>query len=247
MRKILLLLTIIINLTTHAQETADSMYIYRNDNMIDRIAVSLIDSVTFVAPQATEDSTPYKAVDLGLSVRWASCNIGATSPEEYGGYYAWGETEGKEDYSWETYKWCNGSYETMTKYCIDNTFGTVDNKKTLEPEDDVATVEWGGSWRMPTQAEQDELRNNCTWTWTTLNNVTGYTVTGPNGNSIFLPATGFKCSTKIYFRNKGGYYWSSDLYDFYNRSAGYLFLYSSDYDWYSNYRLNGYSVRAVCK
>ena len=149
-----------------------------------------------------------EAVDLGLSVKWATFNVGATSPEEYGGYYAWGETEEKEDYSWETYKWCNGSYDTMTKYCTNSSYGTVDNKTVLDLEDDVAHVKWGGDWRMPTTDEQDELRNNCTWEWTALNGVNGYRVTGPNGNSIFLPAAGYRYRTAVGSRGYYCLYWS---------------------------------------
>ena len=133
-----------------------------------------------------------EAIDLGLpsGTKWANMNVAASTPEEYGGYYAWGETEEKDNYSWSTYKWCRGSYDTQTKYCTDSSYGTVDNKTVLDPEDDVAHVKWGGTWRMPTLDEQKELLNKCTWNWTTQNGVNGYKGTGPNGNSIFLPAAG---------------------------------------------------------
>ena len=125
----------------------------------------------------------HEYVDLGLSVKWATCNVGAVSPEDYGDYFAWGETEPKDFYAWSTYKWCNGSYDTLTKYCTDSKYGTVDNKTVLDLEDDAAHVNWGGDWRMPTKAEQDELYNNCTWEWTTQNGVNGYKVTSKiNGN-----------------------------------------------------------------
>ena len=188
-----------------------------------------------------------RAVDLGLSVKWASCNVGATSPEEYGGYYAWGETEEKSDYSWSTYKYCNGSYDTQTKYCTSSSYGTVDNKTTLEPGDDVATVKWGGSWRMPTYEEQEELRTNCTWEWTTLNGINGYRVTGPNGNSIFLPAAGYRYGTKVNYRGSYGYYWSSTLSSYYSSYACNLSFGSSDYGWGTSNRCDGHSVRPVCK
>ena len=189
-----------------------------------------------------------EAVDLGLSVMWASCNVGATSPEEYGGYYTWGETEEKYDYSWETYIWCSGSYDTMTKYCTNSSYGTVDNKTVLDPEDDVAHVKWGGDWRMPTKAEQDELRNNCTWEWTSLNGVNGYKVTGPNGNSIFLPAAGCRGGTDVNYRGYYGLYWSSSLYSIsYSRYACYLYFDGSYYDWGDNSRFCGHSVRPVLK
>ena len=187
----------------------------------------------------------YEYVDLGLSVKWATCNVGASSPEEFGGYYAWGEIEEKENYSWNTYKWCNGSYDTQTKYCTSSSYGTVDNKTVLDPEDDVAHVKWGGTWRMPTLEEQIELLYNCTWSWTTQNGVNGYKVTGPNGNSIFLPAAGCRIGTEVSGRGSGGCYWSSSLdsdssyraYDLYFPSGGYGLGYDS--------RCLGQSVRPV--
>ena len=116
-------------------------------------------------------------VDLGLSVKWATCNVGATKPEEYGDYFAWGEVEPKNNYSLSTYKYCNGTNNSMTKYSAKNDVNRgefYDNKIVLGPEDDAATVNWGGEWRMPTKEEQDELRNKCTWEWTILNGVQGY-------------------------------------------------------------------------
>ena len=196
-----------------------------------------------------EPATSSRAIDLGLpsGLKWASCNVGATAPEEFGGYYAWGETEEKEDFSWSTYKYCNGSYDSMTKYCTDSYDGTIDNKTTLEPEDDVAHVQWGGSWRMPTKAEQDELRNNCTWNWTTLNGVNGYRITGPNGNSIFLPAAGYRDGSEVYYQGYCGHYWSSSLSSDSSYDACGLAFYSSGYDWDSGLRYLGQSVRPVCE
>ena len=197
----------------------------------------------------TDPYNGHEYVDLGLpsGIKWATCNVGATSPEEYGGYYAWGETEEKSNYDcdWSTYKWCNGSYDCMTKYCTDGSYGTVDNKTVLDPEDDVAHIKWGGSWRMPTKAEQDELRDNCTWTWTTQNGVDGYKVTGPNGNSIFLPAAGFRYGTEVFDRGSYGDYWSSSLISNYSSSAYDLNFYSGNYDWYYSGRCRGRSVRPV--
>ena len=192
----------------------------------------------------------YEYVDLGLpsGLKWAAYNVGATKPEEYGGYYAWGETEEKENYSWSTYKWCKGTSNTMTKYCTNSKSGTVDNKTVLVPKDDVAHVNWGGDWRMPTTAEQDELRTKCTWQWTTLNGTKGYKVTGPNGNSIFLPAAGDRCGTDVY---DGGYgdYWSGSLYSS-GSSCFACHLYFDDYSYFGSYDSNrcyGRSVRAVCE
>ena len=185
----------------------------------------------------------HEAVDLGLpsGLKWASCNVGATTPEEYGGYYAWGETEEKSDYDWDTYKHCSGTYGSMTKYN-----GDLGHKTTLEPTDDVATVKWGGKWRMPTLDEIKELKDCCTWTWTTLNGVNGYRVTGPNGNSIFLPAAGCRFGSEVNGRGSDGIYWSSSLRSSDSNYAYFLTFYSSLYDLKGDLRFYGLTVRPVC-
>ena len=189
----------------------------------------------------------YEYVDLGLpsGLKWAAYNVGATKPEEYGGYYAWGETEEKENYSWSTYKWCKGTSNTMTKYCTNSKSGTVDNKTVLVPKDDVAHVNWGGDWRMPTTAEQQELIYNCSWEWTALNGVNGYKVTGPNGNSIFLPAAGYRSGSAVRYGGDYGICWSGSLGSNYSRYAYYLSFYDNYYDWDSDNRFYGQSVRPV--
>ena len=191
----------------------------------------------------TSSENGHEYVDLGLSVKWATMNVGASSSEDYGDYFAWGETEPKDVYDWNTYKWCNGSSSTLTKYNTDSYYGTVDNKTQLDLTDDAAYMNWGGAWRMPTDAELTELREQCTWTWTSQNGVNGYKVTSKsNGNSIFLPASGSSLN------NAGsmGFYWSSSLY--------------TDHPWYvldvdfgsggvyrgRNRRCCGFSVRPVC-
>ena len=188
-------------------------------------------------------------VDLGLpsGVKWATCNVGATTPEDYGGYYAWGETEEKSDYNWSTYKWCKGSDTTVTKYCTDSSYGTVDNKTVLDPEDDVAHVKWGGSWRMPTLEEQKELGTKCTWKWTELNGVNGYRVTGPNGNSIFLPAAGFRDGTELSNRGPYGGYWSGSLGGSSSFRAYGLGFHDDRHGWDYVDRIHGRSVRPVCE
>ena len=190
----------------------------------------------------------HEYVDLGLSVKWATCNVGATKPEEYGDYFAWGETEPKDYYNWSTYKWCNGSYDTQTKYCTKSSYGTVDNKTQLELSDDAARANWGGSWRMPTHEEQYELRENCTWTWTTQNGVNGYKVTSKkNGNSIFLPAAGYRNDSSLYYAGSYGYSWSSSLRpDDPSYAYGLLFR-SYDVGGLSSNRGYGQSVRPVCQ
>ena len=172
-------------------------------------------------------------IDLGLSVKWATFNIGATTPEEYGDYFAWGETEPKAKYGWAQYKWGNGENKALTKYCNKAAYGEngfTDNLTQLLPEDDAAHVNWGGNWRMPTAAEFDELINNCTIEKTTMNGANGYLLTSKiNGNSIFLPMAG--CynfdlqQDKLYENNSILYYWSADM-------------------WYNdnNYNINAYNL-----
>lgn len=188
-----------------------------------------------------------EVVDLGLSVNWASFNLGASRPEEYGNYYAWGETEPKSEYYWSTYTWGNGRYD-MTKYCTDSSYGRdgfTDGKTSLDPEDEAAHVALGGSWRMPTQSEIDELADNCTWEWTSVNDVYGHKVTGPNGNSIFLPAAGYRQGS-VKGAGSEGNYWSSSL----NTSAPFCAqsLYFSSTNspvWIGVLRSNGFPVRPV--
>ncbi len=174
-------------------------------------------------------------VDLGLSVCWAGWNVGATSPEGYGAFFAWGETTTKSDYAESSYQYYNGSYIDIGS----NISGT---------KYDVARAQWGGNWRMPTEAEIQELEDRCTWTWTTYNNVNGYRVTGPNGNSIFLPAAGSLGSSGLNIRGIDGYYWSGSLTEGYQGDACGLYFNSggSSVDSYYFYREFGYTVRPVC-
>ena len=161
----------------------------------------------------------YECVDLGLpsGLIWATMNVGASSPEEYGDYFALGETKPKSSYSWSTYKWCNGADNKLTKYCTQSDYwdgaGPMDNKTVFDLEDDAAYVHWGGSWRMPTLADYRDLLDKCTWTWTWIsqNGVDGDKVIGPNGNSIFLPAAGLRSGTNLYDVGSDGHYWSSSL------------------------------------
>ena len=218
-------------------------YIYCSDGNVIKV-----DSISMIAPSENVDShNGHEYVDLGLSVKWATCNVGASSPEEYGDYFAWGEVEPKKVYDWNTYKWCNGSEYSLTKYCTNSSYGTVDNKTTLELSDDAARANWGGSWRMPTREEQDELRQQCTWTWTTQNGVNGYKVTGTNGNSIFLPAAGDRYDRSLGDAGCIGYYWSSSLGTGRPYNAWSVDLYSDYVDRYGYNRSYGFSVRPVCQ
>ena len=180
----------------------------------------------------------FEAVDLGLSVKWANYNVGANYPEDYGYYYAWGEVEEKESYNKEDY--------------VEPPFYSTDSWSGELPADyDVAHVKWGGDWRMPTIEEQYELRNECTWQWTSLNGVRGYRVTGPNGNNIFLPAAGYREGTAFINQNLYGSYWGSS----WNSSALVYLCYlnfkaselSISDNWIDNCGYYGRSVRPVCK
>ena len=187
-------------------------------------------------------------VDLGLpsGTLWATCNVGANSPEEYGDYFAWGETEPKEEYTWETYKWCDSDELSLTKYCSNSDYGYngyTDDKTELDPEDDAAYVNWGSSWRMPTYGQLIELNDNCTWTWTTQNGVNGRLLTGPNGNTLFLPAAGARYDRTLGGRGVAGDYWSRTLG---NGKGAYVMCIFSDEVWWYNYnRYYGFSVRPV--
>lgn len=177
-------------------------------------------------------------VDLGLSVRWAPCNVGASEEWQKGGRYAWGELVEKNHYNWDNYKWCNGSQSSLTKYCTNSNYGTVDGKTRLDPEDDVATVTMGENWRMPTKEEMNELITNCTWIKTTSNGVSGYRVTGTNGNSIFIPVSGQYDESGLTWQTSA-FLWTSDCdvyYNAYNMKNGYI---------NSNHRHDGLMVRGV--
>ena len=185
-------------------------------------------------------------VDLGLSVKWATCNVGASKPENNGAYFAWGETKPKTRYDWSTYKWCNGSETTLTKYNIHSGYGVVDYKTQLDLSDDAAHVNWGGNWRMPTDAEWTELREQCIWAWTTGKGIVGYTVISKsNNNKIFLPAAGYRYGSLLDFAGSGGYYWSSWLTTGSPNSAWVVNFNSNRVYGYNGLRRYGFSVRPV--
>ncbi|MCQ2343165.1 MAG: hypothetical protein MJZ75_06755 [Paludibacteraceae bacterium] len=225
-------------MSIHAQVVS----IYKNGSKV--FSVADADSVVFSA--CTENG--HEWVDLGLSVKWATCNVGATTPDGYGDYFAWGETNSKNNYDWSTYKYCTPYSFTynMTKYCT-GYYGTIDNKTTLELTDDVARVNWGGNWRMPTYDEMNELKTQCTWTWITQNNINGYKIVGPNKNSIFLPVAGYYDENDLKVVGFYGYYWSSSL-DTDSSDFAYCLSFRSNLNCYSlvgGYRYYGSSVRAV--
>lgn len=169
------------------------------------------DVVSFTTAGAKE------IVDLGLSVQWRAYNLGAEKPEEYGDYFAWGETASKEYFSWDNYKWCmDGDDSKIIKYCDSSQSsswageGSPDNLTTLKLGDDAAHATLGGRWRMPTMEEMQALCDQCSWTWTQQNSVPGYLVQG-NGNSIFFPVAGLKSGSEVRYDGIGGYYWTSSL------------------------------------
>ena len=189
-------------------------------------------------------------VDLGLpnGTLWATCNVGATTPEGYGDYFAWGETEPKTIYGWSTYKYCNGGEDQLTKYCSISNIGYngfTDDLTVLLPSDDAATANWGNDWCMPTDYQWEELYNNTTKTWTTQNGVAGRLFTASNGNSLFLPAAGIHWDDEFYFLGDVGYYWSSSLYTMDPSGAMYFEFNSDKYDVWPIVRCYGLCVRAV--
>lgn len=193
-------------------------------------------------------------VDLGLSVKWATFNVGALEPEDYGSYYAWGEINTKTYYSWENYRFRieGDSYDNvkLNKYNQNSNYGPVDDNTTLDPEDDVAHVRWGGTWRLPTKIEQDELRDNCTWTWydsgnSEFNGVAGYKINsnkpGCTDRFIFLPSAGYRNGSSY------GDYWSSSLTDDWDSRLAFGLWFTTDYISYGyNFRCSVMAVRPVC-
>ncbi len=192
-------------------------------------------------------------VDLGLpsGTKWATCNVGASTPESYGDYFAWGEIEKKDIYNINTYKY-GFSYNQLTKYCTDTLYGLdgfADNQTILKLTDDAAHAAWGGNWRMPTAAEWKELYQYCEWIWITLNGINGYKVKSKiNGNSIFLLATGFYFNGSLYGAGNCANYWSSSIDTEYPFGAACIgFEADSVIIGESWYRFWGYSVRPVCE
>ena len=182
------------------------------------------DKICFRVNATTDRGTAngHEWVDLGLSVKWATCNVGASTPEGYGNYYAWGETTTKSTYNSFTYTYSS-------------------NPTTLLLNRDAVAVNWGGNWRMPTLDELKELKEKCKWTWTRR----GYTVTGPNGNSIFLPAAGCRYYSDLDNAGSYGNYWSGSLSTDVSGYAYGLYFNSDNVGWSYNYRYSGQSVRGV--
>ena len=242
-----------------------------NDGTITMSDANMIVNM-FLSGNTGDPANGHEYVDLGISVKWATCNVGADNPWDYGDYFAWGETEPKSNYSWLTYKWCNGSKTTQTKYNTYSGNGTVDNKKILEPADDAATANWHGAWRMPTYQEQKALCDSCYWEWTMDYNSKGvagyivYKVKNPDdmgkkktrGSSIitegeyslsdthiFLPNAGYRCGANLDLADLYGYFWSASLLESDAYNAMYIYSGSGRVLFGGSSRSYGFSVRPI--
>ena len=197
------------------------------------------------------DGGDHEWIDLGLpsGLLWATCNVGANSPEESGDYFAWGETEPKSLYDWSTYQYCVGDDHTFTKYCSESTYGLngfVDDLTILQLSDDAARVNWGGDWRTATIEEWNELFENTSSSWTTLDGIHGRLFTGSNGNTIFLPASGIYWVNTLQNEGINGYYWSSSK-DVFTPSASNSGFSADDTYNDDNARCFGMPIRPVRK
>lgn len=228
-------------------------------NKVLSVLVAMVMTMTFAVcctpdePVHNDDiETEHGYVDLGLpsGTLWATCNVGADNPEDYGSYFAWGETAPKEIYDWKQYKYAvyvDYRY-VLTKYCADSICGLngfVDNLTVLEPDDDAAKANWGDHWRMPTREEWVELLQETTCVWTERNGVFGRLFTGLNGNSIFFPVCGF-CIDEGHYGEGTGIFWSSTPHADYPVRAWSLHFDVDEYHVCGTYeRSRGQCVRAV--
>ena len=259
-----------------AAEANAQMQVYSQGEIVATIVSGVADSVTYAPIPAPKSQvlneggvggaapTAAQAIDMGLSVKWAPWNVGASKAEENGAYFAWGEINAKETYDWGTYYWMaegQSDWTNINKYQIaDGQFSADwyakdqfigDGKSTLESEDDAATANWGSGWRMPTMAELEELMNedNCTWTWVENYNdsdLNGYEVKSKTTSGLlFLPAAGDRWDSSLDYAGDYGLYWSSGLGSGSAYYARCLYFYSSYRNSGYGSRGNGFSVRAV--
>lgn len=240
---------------------AQVMKVMKGDKVVATYNADLADRVVF---EEAPTGVTHEYVDLGLSVKWATCNIGAEEPEQYGLYFTWGGTVGYDTnehaFNWHNYSLNSGKDVLLTKYNNKDEFGIVDNKKVLEPENDAATANWGPDWRMPSVEDYEELRSQCYWNWTTRNGVRGFVVQskvpGYTDRSIFLPAGGYRDETGRQWAGIGGYYWTNKLgseWDFddspLNSRCLILWVESQTVRYYvnSSSRCLGMMIRPVCQ
>ena len=216
--------------TSNITELSQNTTYYVRAYAVNEMGVAYGEEVSFSTTSTEGTTNGHDWVDLGLpsGLKWATCNVGATAPEQYGDYYSWGEVETKTAYNSNN---CSTMYQQIDDFSGD-------------PQYDVARKKWGDAWRMPTKEEQEELLNNCTWELTTINGFSGYKVTGPNGNSIFLPAAGYYYDTYVNFDGYYGGYWSSTPHED-TDSAYYLGFDDKEQRENAYYRSDGQSVRAV--
>ena len=231
--------------------TATKLYISDPDE--GAIVLTRVSGYTY-ASSGTIDGHEYINLGLPSGTLWATMNVGATTETDYGDYFAWGETEGynsgKTNFSWSTYKWCQGSDDTMTKYCTSSVYGTVDGISELQPSDDAATANWGSDWQMPSNEQCEELINSSytTTEWVTINGMNGRKITSKsNGNSIFLPAAGSRSTTLLSSVGSYGGYRSRSLSTSNSSYGRYIYFNSSNISSSSSSRCLGQGVRPVVK
>lgn len=240
------IIALVISLSSIAAN-AQSVIVYKTTGERISYINSEIDSIVYTN-DAPNIINGHEAVDLGLSVKWAACNVGASAPDDYGDFYAYGETTTKANYTTDNSTFGNSTLDSMRNQ------GVIDKNDNLTLDYDVANKTWGGSWRMPSFAEINELVTECTWEPAIQNEVKGVVVTGPNGNQIFLPAAGYR-TTRTQESGTSGNYRASTVFqsaDNENLKRAYIlnFKLSSDREYYSCNsatapRLYGFSVRPV--
>ncbi len=243
---LVLSLLMLTSLISNAQE-----YLRGDVNFDGHVNVSDVTClIHYVLNGSWPDVGNYEYVDLGLpsGTLWATTNVGATSPEDYGDYFAYGETVPKEEYMYENYEWWyfdEDGYRYISKYNTKSSFGPVDNQTELEPEDDAARVHMGTSWCIPSLEQVAELVNYCAWQWTQRNGVNGHLVTGPNGSTMFLPAAGYYVGSSLEYVGTYGNYWSCSLYSYLPDRAYCLYFDSQYWDSEDLSRYYGHVIRAV--
>ncbi len=254
--RLVLLLCLLFGILPSA--TGQSIVVNRVDGSKVRFKLSEIESIdvhpTDDEPLADGEIGGHGFVDLGLpsGTLWATMNVGAASETGYGDYFAWGETTGyqggKYTFTWDTYRWCHSGGRSMTKYCTDQSTGIVDDKTELDSGDDAATACWGEHWQMPSNAQQEELRSTCDWTWTVRDGVNGYEVRSRvNQHTLFLPATGYCYEKQFSFVGGTGMYWSRTLSTGSSYYAAYMLFGYKEACQDTRQRFYGLSVRAVVR
>ena len=243
------LFVVVVLCIAHLVKAQLQLHVYEKNGEVSSFVASEVDSISFTAPSdypiEPNDEESFEYVDMGLSVRWGTCNVGAATPEEYGYYFAWGEVETKDYYELNNYRWTASVSGMILKYCTNSFMGNVDNKTQLEPEDDAARVICEDRWRIPTEYEFNELINNCSITWTSSNGVYGLEfVSNKNGNSIFIPAAGYYYDVEK-DASSFGYYWTSTL-DINDSTKAKQFAFNEDgHNLSSSTRYFGQTIRPV--